>query len=291
MKKLLLLATLIIVAITCANAQTWDSNNTTVTLSGSTLTVSPKPSTDGRMANYATTGSRPWHSSVGTVTTLIVEAGVSHLGNQVFSGCSELISVTLPDGLESIGGGVFYGCSKLTSITIPHSVTTIFGQAFSGCTNLKTVRLPNTLSSLADNVFANCTSLQSIAIPAGVTLIGFSAFWGCTALSSVRLPMGVTTIQMNAFQNCSSLKTLHLPASVNNIGGYAFANSGIKQLLVKNTTVPAIDWDTFRNFPTDAIIYVPDAAYDDYIIATNWSARASQIQKMSAYANIICNCH
>ena len=36
----------------------------------------------------------------------------------IFSGCSNLASITIGSGVTSIGNGTFRSCSKLTSITI-----------------------------------------------------------------------------------------------------------------------------------------------------------------------------
>lgn len=62
----------------------------------------------------------------------------------MFSGCTNLKEVILPESLVSIGTNCFENCTSLTSITIPKNVTNIDGgddSAFSGCTNLTTVTI------------------------------------------------------------------------------------------------------------------------------------------------------
>lgn len=61
------------------------------------------------------------------------------MGEDAFSNCKALSSVTLPDGLMSIKGSTFNECSNLISIKIPNSVTQIGWAAFSGCSNLTDV--------------------------------------------------------------------------------------------------------------------------------------------------------
>jgi hypothetical protein len=61
------------------------------------------------------------------------EFTVSSIGNEAFSNCSNLTSITIPNTVTNIGEKAFSGCTGLTSVTIPNSVTSIEGGAFSGC--------------------------------------------------------------------------------------------------------------------------------------------------------------
>ena len=62
-----------------------------------------------------------------------VPDGILAIGDDAFSGCYSLTSVTLPDGLTSIGDLAFFYCSSLTSATLPDSLTSIGDFAFMGC--------------------------------------------------------------------------------------------------------------------------------------------------------------
>ena len=61
---------------------------------------------------------------------------VSVIGENVFSGCTSLYSLTLPTALQTIGVGAFNNCSSLYRLTVPASVTAIGEEAFKGCTKL-----------------------------------------------------------------------------------------------------------------------------------------------------------
>ena len=96
---------------------------------------------------------------------------VTSIGEGVFSYCSGLTSITIPNSVTSIGRLAFYNCSGLTSVTIPNSVTTIGWSAFYRCSGLTSVTIPNSVTSIEGLAFARCTGLTSITIPNSVTTI------------------------------------------------------------------------------------------------------------------------
>lgn len=58
---------------------------------------------------------------------------VTMIGERAFSGCSGIVSVTIPPTVTKIGRSAFFGCSGLREIDIPSSVTEIGEYAFYGC--------------------------------------------------------------------------------------------------------------------------------------------------------------
>ena len=55
---------------------------------------------------------------------------------RAFKNRTDLTSVIIQDGVTSIGEWAFHGCTGLTSVTIPDSVTYIGKYAFRGCTSM-----------------------------------------------------------------------------------------------------------------------------------------------------------
>jgi len=86
----------------------------------------------GEMTNYHSTKSAPWFDCRESVYKVVIEEGITKIGNQAFRKCKNLCEVVLPDGLVSIGANAFISCSSLTSICIPASVEDIGSWAFSG---------------------------------------------------------------------------------------------------------------------------------------------------------------
>lgn len=64
-------------------------------------------------------------------TNYIIPNGVTHIGDEAFSGCESLTSINIPNSVTNIGNCAFYGCGFLKSINIPDSVTNIGDRAFS----------------------------------------------------------------------------------------------------------------------------------------------------------------
>ena len=144
------------------------------------------------------------------VVSVVIERGVTDIGEYAFFNCESLKSVTIPDSVTSISDGVFERCDSLQSINIPNSVTSIGKWAFSHCRSLKSVTIPNLVTKIDERVFAGCESLKSVTIPDSVTSINKYAFSYCTSLKSITIPNSVKFINNGAFYQCDDLKEVIL---------------------------------------------------------------------------------
>ena len=158
-----------------------------------------------------------------SLVSITIPNGVTSIGEDAFSDCTSLVSITIPDSVTSIGWYAFSGCTSLASITIPNGVTSIGRYAFSDCTSLASITIPDSVTSIDDSTFHGCTSLTSVVISDSVTSIGAYAFDGCTSLTSITIPDSVTYIDESAFGNCISLASITIPDSVTSIGNDAFS--------------------------------------------------------------------
>lgn len=211
----------------------WTSGGCDVILSGGTLTVSKSATGNGAMADYSSPSVSPWDSEWKTITSVIIEDGVTSIGERAFRYLTKVTTISFGSNLTTIGNSAFELCNGLTSVTIPVSVTSIGTKAFNNCSKLESINVDADNANYAseDGVLLNKakeTLIQypggksgSYTIPASVTSIGESAFYGCTSLATVTIPTSVQTIGDNAFYKCS-IASVTIPANVTSIGIYAF---------------------------------------------------------------------
>ena len=197
---------------------------------------------------------------------------VTEIGDEVFSHCYGITSVTIPNGITRIGKNAFSLCEKLSSVSIPGSVKTIGWGAFRDCYALKSVNLPDGIQEIGEQTFSECKALQSIDIPASVTTIGQWAFYNCKALQSIDIPASVTAIGEVAFWECTGLQSIHIPASVTTIGKGAFREcTGLKTVTVDWDTPLKVPGDVFEDVNTDNVtLKVPKGKEAAYKVHAVW---------------------
>ena len=202
-------------------------------ISDGTLTISG----EGPMGDYPDYGKCPWYESIARgeddvteVTKIIIEEGITHIGDYAFEDAVDVTSVTLPSSLESIGEHAFAYMNSLSEITIPENVSSIGDGAFKYCSSLTEIVIPENVTSIGDDAFEGCSSLTEIVIPENVSSIGTYAFAGCSSLTEIVIPENVTSIGDGAFRNCSSLTEIVIPENVTSIGNGVF--NGCENLII-----------------------------------------------------------
>ena len=141
-----------------------------------------------------------------------VEYIVTSLGDNCFSWCSGLTSITIPSSVTSLGDNCFEACG-LTLITIPSSVTSFGDKCFS-CSGLTSITIPSSVSSLGTLCFYGCSGLTSITIPSSVSSLGYGCFKDCTCLTSIIIPSSITSLGDKCFEKCSALETVYFKGKV-----------------------------------------------------------------------------
>ena len=112
--------------------------NLTWAFSGDTLTISG----EGAMDNNIT---YPWYDLSDSITKVVIEDGVTAIGNGAFFALEQLKTAELGKDVTRIGEAAFAECLNLESINIPDRVTAIEGGAFAYCIRLKELVLPESV--------------------------------------------------------------------------------------------------------------------------------------------------
>ena len=166
----------------------------------------------GPMKNYDFLSCRdmPWRGAILKITRLIVDDGVTSLGDCVLHGfdgehdARNLMEVTLPEGLTYLGNYAFFGAAKLKSITLPSTLTTIGLGAFDECAGLTDITIPSDVKTIKEGAFGG-TGLTSVTIPDKVETLGQDVFENCTQLTSIHIPKSVKSMGAEMFGYCTAL--------------------------------------------------------------------------------------
>lgn len=201
---------------TCGETATWElSDEGVLTISGS-----------GAISD---TGEHdmPWKDLRNDITSIVIDEGITRIGNWVFHSCTEAISVSLPSTLKEIGEQSFRSCSKITQVMLPSGLESIGGGAFYYCYSLTSLTIPGGVENFTD-AFGS-SGLRTLVLEEGIDSVDDYAFNGCRHLKNVTLPSTVKRIGKYAFSNCSSLANLDIPADVTELGEAALSYTALSE--------------------------------------------------------------
>ena len=137
---------------TCGEDLTWSLDDKGV------LTISGT----GNMEDYTLLSKAPWSDYSQDITSIVVQDGVTSIGDNAFINCNKVEQVSLSNDVETIGDYSFSGCTSLTDITLPNGLKAIPNGAFALCTGLKTVTVPKSVTEVGTLAFSGCTSLSDV---------------------------------------------------------------------------------------------------------------------------------
>ncbi len=116
----------------------------------------------GPMEDYRGAGEVPWRQASAAVAALVVEDGITTLGDYAFQDMKRLAEVRLPGTLTRLGCCVFGGCAGLEEIAVPEGVRILGAKAFSGCTGLTSIALPSSLEAVDMKAFHYDSALRTV---------------------------------------------------------------------------------------------------------------------------------
>lgn len=173
-----------------------DSNSRVLTISGR-----------GAIRDYdSETETAPWFMDSMMADTVVIESGITRIGDNAFSVCLA-DNIVIPGTVESIGeSGI--ACTAFTSITLPEGLEQV------------------EMMGLALNTF-----LTDISFPGTLRVLGDAALLGCTELESIVLNEGLVSMGTGALSMCEKLESVYIPASLKNAGTEIFMGSPVKTII------------------------------------------------------------
>lgn len=172
---------------------------------------------------------------------------VINIGEKAFQDCRSLKTIDIPKGIEIIKDETFAGMIGITSIVIPESVVRINKYAFMFCSNLKNVYIDGLIQQIGDDAFFGCDNIENVYIK---DLVHFSGLYLWTIYSSplsyakhmylngqeivnLRIPEEIDYVSRWAFLGCDFLESVTIPNHVRKIEQGAFAEcSNLKILII-----------------------------------------------------------
>lgn len=168
------------------------------------------------------------------------------IGENAFSGQTNILSVHIPDSIQTIGDSAFENCTALTSVTVGSGVESIGNSAFRACTALTGVTIGSGVKSIEDYAFYGCGGLEKVSIHdlaawcaiefgdaqtdpltsyytgSNPLLYAHNLYYGGELVTDLVIPNGVKDVASCAFMYCASLTSVTIPSGVQTIGYAAF---------------------------------------------------------------------
>ena len=136
---------------------------------------------EGWMNNLPSARRQPWYSQRDEITSVVIEDGITAIGDFDFYGLPNLTDVTIADSVTEIGEYAFKNCTALKNVKLPANLEIVCVSAFYGCTAFDAITIPAKVDTVQDYAFARCSGVNTITFEGSAPGIGEAAFAGITA--------------------------------------------------------------------------------------------------------------
>ena len=248
---------------------------------------------------------RPWEEYRESIESVIVEGGITKIGNYLFANLPNLKSVSVADSVMSIGSYCFADCPNLTEIQVPVEAglgTHLFDgdsalfpntdfqvlngnylYAYTG-DSAQFVTVPGGIETLGAECFADHSEIRRIALPSHLKTVGSSAFQNCTNLKLLDLPNKITEFGTSAFAGCTALTSINIPQSVQSLDMNIFENcTALSSIIFLGNQITTIPPSCFANCTALEEICLPDSVTS---IQNNAFSGCEKLRKIEISNNI-----
>lgn len=199
-----------------ADELTWELENNVLTVSGT-----------GEMESYTINNPAPWNDRKEEIYEVVIENGVSSMGQYAFYYCEKLNKITIPDTVTKIDAHVFDDDNPAVDVYI-NDINSWLKIDFEKTTSNPLI--------CGGNLYENNKLIKELVIPPNITTIKKFAFCGYVALEKIYMYDSVTAIEGWAFYNCSALKNVYYEGTEQQWNAVNVVSSGNTKLetAVKN---------------------------------------------------------
>lgn len=202
--------------------------------------------------------------------------------DSAFTNCYSLRELVIPNSLTGLPSNYIGNGYALNFVTVPSSMASLRTRVFSG-SRVKSVIIPTTCNITATSIFENANFLEKCYIPVATSLNNYVSY--AYKVKKIFLPQ-ISSVTGSILGSCYSLKTI-IFGDVQSIpsNGWIASQNYLEELnFSRCSQVPTISGSSFfSNLKAYTKIIVPDALYNNWIVATNWSTVANKIVKASEY--------
>ena len=201
----------------------------------------------GAMKNYSGRTAIPWYEYKNQIKEVVINDGVTAIGNYAFYGMSALEAIHIPDSVTVIGSYAFKGCNALDNVVLPAKLSVLGESAFYGCASLSKIDIPETVSVVRAYTFKNCCNLSVLTLHEGALVkLEDSAFYG-TAITELVIPGCLEVIDSYCFKKCEKLiSIIFIEGNLQVIGESAFYGCSAIESIVLPDNMPEIGELAFK---------------------------------------------
>lgn len=236
---------------------------------------------------------------------LILPQRLKSIGSLAFSRSTLFKDIVIPNSVTEVGSHAFAETSFEKIDWSKTKIRSIQEGAFKRMV-VTEILLPETLERLGSAVFAGCSNLKRLELPKSVQEMGVIVFFDCTSLEELILPSALGKID-RMLSNNTSLKELTIPSSVKQIRmiyqkkgdddvlnkmiiegtpilqEMAFDNVIIKELVLKSSTPPPSDEESFMAAPFKLArvekVIIPAGSLAAYKSAPVWKDYVNYVEQ------------
>lgn len=232
------------------------------------------------MYNYSGYSSTPWMLYREQIKSVSIADGVTRIGTNAFSNCTNLETIEIPNSVREIAAMAFANCGKLTTFTVPEQTIHIDADVFTGCAGITSITW-NAIS-YQDSQKASTSPLKPLSeqittfivgekvkyIPANLlpampalNTVNWNAVAGDDYYAHNNTPFYTNRDQIKVFTigdnveyipeylcyNLNAITAVQLPNTVTSVGAYAFAECSKLKDIAMGTALKVIGYRAFAN--------------------------------------------